>query len=288
MIHLPNDALVLEIGSGGSPQVRADVLVDRFYIDDLGHRSGQEIYKDKRPLIVADGERLPFADKAFDYVYCVHVIEHTDNPGAFLDEMSRVSKAGYLECPNPALERVLDVPQHQWYITNSQGKLLIHPKTIDNTITGIYDKLYFHALSNHYIVRHYWDLFTVMLDWTDRIEYQICLEIEPVLLEPLAEFLVQERMEKEKIGVLMRALKDAIKDRVTLTAMEHKFLLNCYRTFRRRSRNMLSKARITLVDIESLLCCPHDKEKLNKTATAYHCKHCQREYPIKDGVPIFL
>jgi SAM-dependent methyltransferase len=287
VIHLPNDALVLEIGSGGSPQVRADVLVDRFYIDDLGHRSGQEIYKDKRPLIVADGERLPFADKAFDYVYCVHVIEHTDKPGAFLDEMSRVSKAGYLECPNPALERVLDVPQHQWYITNTQGKLLIHPKTKDSSITGSFDRLYFHAMSDHFIIRHYWDLFTVMLEWNDKIKYEICPDIESVLVEPISERLLQERIEKQKIGVLVRALKDAVKANVVSNLMENKTLLEWYRSFRRKRRATLN-ARVTLADLEPLLCCPYDREKLTKTETSYDCHCCGRKYLIKDGVPVFL
>ncbi len=287
MSHLSSNALVLEIGSGGSPKPRADVLVDRFYIDDLGHRSGQEIYKDKRPLIIADGERLPFADKSFDYVYCVHVIEHVDNPAAFLKEMSRVAKAGYLECPNPALERVLDVPQHQWYITNSNGKLLIHPKTKDSTITGYFDKLYFHALSDHFIIRHYRDLFTVRLEWTDRIEYEMCPQIESVLLEPISEQLLEERTKKQKIGTLALALKDALKDVVLDKVMGNKTLLEGYRSFRRKQRAILN-ARVTLADLEPLLCCPYDREKLTKTKTTYDCHHCGREYLIKDGVPVFL
>jgi SAM-dependent methyltransferase len=284
---LSNDALVLEIGSGANPQKRSDILIDRFYIDSIGHRHGQEIYKDKRPLIVADGERLPFIDKAFDYVYCVHVVEHTDNPAAFLDEMSRVSKAGYLECPNPALEKILDAYQHLWYITNDNGKLLIHPKTKDNCITGTYDKLYFHTLFSHYLARHYWDMFTVMLNWTDHIEYKMCPDVDSVIL-PLAENSIEERMQEQKIKVLTRALFDAVKEKVALKIAENKPLLKSLRDFRRRSRYTLSKARVTLANIEPLLCCPHDKGKLTKSETAYHCKDCGREYLIQDGVPIFL
>lgn len=288
MYNLSKDALVLEIGSGGSPRKRTDVMTDRFYNDDIGHRQGQEIYKDKRPLIIADGERLPFKNKAFDYVYCVHVLEHTDNPAAFLEEMSRVAKAGYLECPNPALEKILNEKQHRWYINSDNNKLLIHPKTKENNITSLYDKLYFHAISNHYIARHYWNLFTVMLNWEGHIEYEICSEINSVITIPLANHSIEQQFERQKIKVLTRAIKDAFRDKIVSTIMKNENLLEWFRSVRRKLRFGLSKPRLTLTDIEPLLCCPYDQGKLTKSVTAYHCQDCGREYYIQDGVPIFL
>ena len=123
---IADDALVLEIGSGSSPWERSDVLLDRFYVDDTGQRGGNDLYLDQRPMIVASGEKLPFRDKSFDFIYCNHVIEHALDIGAMLDEMSRVAKAGYLECPNPALEKILDQDQHP-VVLRMQPKLHLNP-----------------------------------------------------------------------------------------------------------------------------------------------------------------
>ena len=43
---------------------------------------------------VADGERLPFADDAFDLVYAHGVVQYTSNPGRLVAECRRVLKPG--------------------------------------------------------------------------------------------------------------------------------------------------------------------------------------------------
>jgi SAM-dependent methyltransferase len=47
-----------------------------------------------------DGQNIPFADGAFDFVYASHVVEHVTNPRAFVLEIARVSRRlVYLEVP---------------------------------------------------------------------------------------------------------------------------------------------------------------------------------------------
>lgn len=95
--RLPPDAKVLEIGPGHVPFPRASVFVD--------YKSGLPIPPGAQ-LVQVDmaKEKLPFADKEFDFVYCRHVIEDMYNPFLLLSEMERVAKAGYIETPSPIAE----------------------------------------------------------------------------------------------------------------------------------------------------------------------------------------
>ncbi len=58
---------------------------------------------------------MPFADGAFDYVVCSHVLEHVVDPTAVVAEMARVAKAGYIEVPEAASAKILDFPSHLWW-----------------------------------------------------------------------------------------------------------------------------------------------------------------------------
>jgi SAM-dependent methyltransferase len=111
------DDLVLDVGSGDKPHWRADVLLDR-YVDaaHAGQRSGRRAARVTRPLFDADAAAMPFADQAFDYVVCSHVLEHVRDPGAVIDEMVRVARAGYLEVPEAASAKILDFPSHLWWV----------------------------------------------------------------------------------------------------------------------------------------------------------------------------
>ena len=97
----PSDR-VLEIGPGANPHNRSDVLLEMKYESDaeyeaqLGH-SGKLI--SGKEIKYYDGKKFPFKDLEFDYVICSHVLEHVDNPEAFLSEIFRVATKGYFEYP---------------------------------------------------------------------------------------------------------------------------------------------------------------------------------------------
>ena len=113
-------ANVLEIGPGVTPFSRASHFVD--------WQPGTNI----TPCDI-NRDRLPFADKQFDFIYCRHVLEDLYNPFLVCDEMSRVGKAGYIETPSPLAEvcRGIDggspkwrgYHHHRYFVWNDDGVL---------------------------------------------------------------------------------------------------------------------------------------------------------------------
>jgi SAM-dependent methyltransferase len=118
------DSLVLDVGSGDKPHWRADVLVDRYVgADHAGQRSGRSTARVSRPLFDADAAALPFADRAFDYAICSHVLEHVPDPAGVVAELTRVATAGYIEVPEAASAKILDFPSHLWWCRR-EGEVL--------------------------------------------------------------------------------------------------------------------------------------------------------------------
>ncbi len=86
--HLPTHGRVLDLGAGSG-----------MIAEGIAKLSGLEVYpvdvidvnKSQLPLTRYDGERLPFADDAFDTTLAICMLHHADNPRAVLEEMFRVT-----------------------------------------------------------------------------------------------------------------------------------------------------------------------------------------------------
>ncbi len=166
----PSDR-VLDIGSGGDPFPHASVLVDRF-VNPTPHRYG-EIVQNGKPLISADIHNLPFRDKCFDFVYCVHILEHVDDPIQACGEIMRVGKRGYLETPSMS-EDILFAwakERHKWHVVAINQALCFFEYT-ERQLEGIrstawenviMDKRY-HPLQQAYFENR--DIFDVMFSWS--------------------------------------------------------------------------------------------------------------------------
>jgi len=279
----------LDLGSGASPWSGANVLLDRFYTDPTGERSGAPIYKDSRPLIIAAGEMLPFKEKSIEYIFTRHVVEHADDVPAFLAEIRRVGKAGYLECPNPTLERVLDQEQHRWYLALENNRLHVCRKHKANNLTTDYDKFLFELLSNHYLIRNYWDLFTVQLHWKDDFEFELHEEFDNLLKLPISLEELGSRIEANRFRVMLKALRDIVSRKMVdglrkyfgVPGISH--LHSFYRWLRLGRKPGAINKHLSIDDLLPILCCPHDRGELRMENEAMVCQMCHREYPLFPG-----
>ncbi|EKD87476.1 MAG: Methyltransferase type 11, partial [uncultured bacterium] len=89
LLNIKPDDLVLDIGSGDKPFWRADVFVDLYTEDDQQRFSGEMVYDKRKIFINANVEKLPFADKSFDFVFCSHLLEHVEHPDRAIAEITR-------------------------------------------------------------------------------------------------------------------------------------------------------------------------------------------------------
>ncbi len=167
---------VLDVGGGGAPLTRANVIVDR----DLkggADRDGLDAPIDGRWL-AGDIHALPFADKSFDFVYCCHVLEHTQNPARACEELMRVAQRGYIETPRRLTEMLHGHPTHRWLVDVIDGVLIFERRMfIESPLRNVMlarlltDPEAFQA----YLIkqRH---LTCVQFTWSNRFDYMV---IEP-------------------------------------------------------------------------------------------------------------
>ncbi|MCK4326939.1 MAG: class I SAM-dependent methyltransferase [Candidatus Diapherotrites archaeon] len=172
----PRDA-VLDIGSGNSPNPRSDVLCDK-YTDYNEERGDRPLRTNGRAFYQADVcKKLPFKDKEFDYVIASQVLEHVENPKNALEEIMRVGKRGYIECPSLFGELLRPTRKHhRWVILNINNKLVFYDKSlVSKPVFGtIFEK---GSLLDNIFLRmfhiQYSGIFLVKFFWNEKIDYII-------------------------------------------------------------------------------------------------------------------
>lgn len=108
----------LDVGCGERPFPLATHLADRRWPPP----------RDRRPFVRCAVEALPFRDRAFDFVYCSHVLEHVRDPAAACAELSRVAPRGYVECPRSWIEHLFEAEDHRWLVDFEAGTLIFREK----------------------------------------------------------------------------------------------------------------------------------------------------------------
>jgi SAM-dependent methyltransferase len=122
LIHIGRNDKVLEIGPGGSPFWRSNVLADKFDNSDEvipGTFGGQKHNTKNKPFFKIVDNRLPFTDNEFDFVICSHVLEHVpfhDLP-ILTREIFRVAPRAYMEFPSPLYDIIFNFPAHLNFLT---------------------------------------------------------------------------------------------------------------------------------------------------------------------------
>lgn len=262
-LHCPVGAkeLVLEIGAGGNPYFRSNVLVDAY--ESTGERHWVPLTMD-RPTVLAFAEKLPFKDKEFDFVIASHVLEHSLDPVRFLDEMQRVSRAGYIEVPDAFMERINPYPDHRLEITARNGQLIIRKKNapqVDPELVALYEDRVKQVVTSSVIPANPFE-FHVRYYWTGTIDY--------IIVNPEADIFVVEA-EQPNTRLLHKA---------TVRRKVQALLLKTI-------RNLFSQhARNSKIDLIQLLQCTScRKSELFGKADAVVCRGCGKSYPVRNGIP---
>jgi len=260
-LHCPvaPESLVLDVGSGGNPYPRANVLLDAY--EDTVERYNAPIISD-RPMVYGLGERMPFRDKSFDFVIASHVLEHTADPDLFLDELMRVGKAGYIETPDAFIERINPFRFHRLEVTDINGKIIIYKKPdwrphgewVDMYERKVKDRQFIRYLKKHpapFYMRFYWQ---------NEIKYEI-RNPEVNANWPLLSGITSTH---DKTSLSMR-----LRGKLT------KFIRKQFsQTLRNRS-----------IDLTSLLRCPDCFSTMLKQAGSnIMCQHCSAQFASLNGI----
>lgn len=121
--------LVIDIGSGDKPFWRANVFFDNLSLDNLQRSTYENTISTIGNFINGDITKTNFKDKAFDFSYCSHVLEHVEKPDLAIKEIMRISKAGYIEVPNGIVDLINPFYSHLWFVFLYKNKLFFYRKS---------------------------------------------------------------------------------------------------------------------------------------------------------------
>ena len=140
---LPEDARVLDVGGWAAPFRRATHVLDVEPYATRGALGGYgpppERFSEDTWVIhdMCAREPWPFADDFFDFSLCVTTLEDVRDPIWVCSELSRVSKAGYVEVPTVEAELMQYVPDqgpwlghlhHRWFCDREGAGLVFWHK----------------------------------------------------------------------------------------------------------------------------------------------------------------
>lgn len=258
--HTPvaSDALVLEVGAGGNPYPRANVLLDAY--EATRERHWAPLTSD-RPTVLGFVENLPFKDQAFDFVIAAHVLEHSADPVRFIAELQRVAKAGYIEVPDAFMERINPYMDHRLEITCRNNQLMIRKKESwqhDVEVVRLYEDKVKTVLARHLIPRHPFE-FHIRFYWENEISY--------VIVNPdtdaswTAPVIVRTEPAMTMVGRIRQITRDILRGLLS-----------------QRQRNA------TLDLLPLLRCTTCHAPNLSRTADTLHCVECGTSFPVRESV----
>ncbi len=269
----PND-LVLEIGSGHNPKVRADVLCDKYLLDDTERGGG--IVTD-RPFVVGDAEALPFKDGAFDYVICCHVLEHARDAERFIAELQRVARAGYIETPSEVGEHLYGWEYHHWLVNRVDGRLVLRRKTASGPFGRLFHEMGATDADFMALHRRYHHLFLVQHEWRGEIEYEIRDAADHVF-DLDDEAVVSALLDGRATPGLLSQAQSAIWTRMP-------------DGLRARVKEALARGGGRAgdpADLREIAACPRCRGSLTWELDTVRCDADNLEFEVRDGIPILL
>jgi SAM-dependent methyltransferase/uncharacterized protein YbaR (Trm112 family) len=271
---VPAGAIVLDVGCGHWPNMRANIIADRFLWDDT--ERSQPLVLDERPFVVCDALRLPFKDKSVDHVVCSHLAEHLEAPEQLFAELSRVGRSGYIECPARIHELLHGWDYHKWYVSRDADGLLLEEKP-----RPIHDPEIRAWFARHFESDPVFEAFVLdNLDrlglvtryrWTGSVRYRL------VRRDTTAWSRVRARQPAQGASWAdLRARLDALRTRRTREPLVKRGLSRMARW---------ASDRIARERLSSIICCPACRGDLTPVDGGFlGCEACNARYPHYDDV----
>lgn len=157
---IKKNELVIDIGSGDKPFWRANVFFDDLALGNNQRVSGKNTIHQLGTFVNGNILRSPFKDKAFDFSFASHLLEHVENPAVAIKEIVRISKRGYIEVPNAILEHIAPFHSHLWYIVEDNKKLYFLRKSKKSHSVFLKNSKYYTQLTQKVakpFIRFYWE-----------------------------------------------------------------------------------------------------------------------------------
>lgn len=172
---------VLEIGPGASPHPRANFFLDKRFDDPaelLAQFGLSKRTEELKNLTYYDGGKFPYADNAFDYTICSHVLEHVDAPelDLFFSEITRISKRGYIEVPSAFYEFICYTHVHKWINGNAGKELRFYRKDLlpEIALFKTFRSLFYNCDYNLIeLFPRYREIFFIGFEWEENISYRV-------------------------------------------------------------------------------------------------------------------
>lgn len=210
---------VLEIGPGAMPHPRANAFLEKVFTQEeaLVQSGYATPAKLEKKTYFYDGTKFPFEDNSFDYIICSHVIEHVPvaELPAFIKEMQRVAKKGYIEFPTVFYELVNYESVHIWLMNFRDGKMIFMDKKlfISNNVHQVIRKLFYS--NDNYLrsaFKRYKELFFVGFEWKDTIEYEFVNNYDSLVNEK--DLIYWEQVFSKYTSPVVPILKQPLHSRV--------------------------------------------------------------------------
>jgi uncharacterized protein YbaR (Trm112 family) len=260
------DDLMLDIGSGDRPHLRADIICDRY--EESWERT-QKLLRD-RPLVLGDINALPFKEKAIDVVCCQHVMEHLEFPEEAYAQMEHIGKRGLIRTPSPLAEKFFARDVHRWMVSTERVEgedTIVHRQKSE----AIWDE---ELTNTTWALPGFWHFFGRNIDnmettyrWENRIRYCVeRLDDAPWNGEPATRDYTEPG--------------NNTFDRMRLRQLFTQYIGAFYR--------YVYLGRPRTVDWEKILACPVCKSDVRVATSSITCQDCGRVYPLRNGVPVML
>jgi SAM-dependent methyltransferase len=202
---------VLEIGPGGTPYPRSDVLLEKKFIN-LNEAEGQRDappLNDTSKVVYYEGGAFPFQDKQFDYVICSHVLEHVEDVDYFLSEITRVGSKGYLEFPTIYYDYLYNFPEHTTFVFHKNDIIYWMPKSESGLEKFVnVQKLFYESLKSGHIglVESLKCTMFQGFEWFENIKTEKANFINDLAFD-VSDIVIKPKNNKEKIIDIISILK---------------------------------------------------------------------------------